>query len=220
MYRRWKLAELIFTNLAIAFGTVLTFITVYNSLHRSIIDVVAFSVIFSTARGRRPRESRYPGIPSILDTILRDATFYFIFMFVCQLVLEFFLLLAPVGDARYCPAPVVLTLTPGGDSAHARSVSFPMSTADRSQSGFRRVNTVFVPMMASRLMLSLKKAAMEPFGQWSLSSMTDRDRGGADLVTIQFASRMINVSREVPEPTTVPPNGGEMELEFIPRDNL
>lgn len=66
-------------------------------------------------------------------------------------------------------------------------------------------------MMASRLMLSLRKAAMEPFGRGSRSTTTDRDRG--ELVTIEFASRTINVSREVSEPTT-----GEVELEFIPRD--
>lgn len=41
--------------------------------------------------------SRYPGIPSILDNILLDATVYYILVFVCQLLLELFLFLAPVG---------------------------------------------------------------------------------------------------------------------------
>ena len=31
---------------------------------------------------------RYPGIPSILDTVLRNATGYFVLMFSCQLVYE------------------------------------------------------------------------------------------------------------------------------------
>ena len=77
-------------------------------------------------------------------------------------------------------------------------------------------------MMASRLLLSLKRAAAEPFGQWSLSTMTNRNRGAtAELVTIQFASRPLNVSREASETTTVPPDEGEIELEYIdiPRDN-
>ena len=74
-------------------------------------------------------------------------------------------------------------------------------------------------MMASRLMLSLKKAAVEPFGEWSLSTLTGREGTTTGLVTIQFASRPLNASREAPEPTAVPPNEGEMELEFIPRDN-
>ena len=72
-------------------------------------------------------------------------------------------------------------------------------------------------------MLSLKKAAAEPFGEWSLSTMTNRDQGATkELVNIQFASRTPNVSRGVSEPTTVPPDEGEMELEFIdiPRDEL
>ena len=46
----------------------------------------------------RPGISRYPGIPSIVDNILLDATVYYILVVVCQLLLEFFLFLAPVGD--------------------------------------------------------------------------------------------------------------------------
>ena len=64
---------------------------------------------------------------------MRDATLYFILMFVCQLVLEFFLLFAPVGAARsivpelqLCSPSLAHTLL-GGDPAHARSVSFPMA---------------------------------------------------------------------------------------------
>lgn len=44
---------------------------------------------------------RYPGIPSILDTILRDATVYFIFMFASQLLFQLFLFFAPVSDMTH-----------------------------------------------------------------------------------------------------------------------
>lgn len=62
-------------------------------------DLVSFLIIWVTAK--RPGAIRYPGIPSILDAILRAATLYFIFMFVCQTLLEFFLFLAPVGDVLH-----------------------------------------------------------------------------------------------------------------------
>ena len=64
--------------------------------HHGIADLLAFSIIFAIAR--RPGIYRYPGASTILDTIVQDATVYFIFMFVCQLLLEFFLLFAPVSD--------------------------------------------------------------------------------------------------------------------------
>lgn len=62
---------------------------------RTITDALAFSIIFVTAR--RPGLT-YPGIPSLLNTILRDATYYFILMFACQLCLLLFLFFAPVSD--------------------------------------------------------------------------------------------------------------------------
>ena len=40
---------------------------------------------------------RYPGIPSLLNTILLGATWYFTFMFACQIILLLFLCFAPVG---------------------------------------------------------------------------------------------------------------------------
>ena len=44
---------------------------------------------------------RYLGVPSILDKVLRDATTYFILMFICQLLSEVFTLASAVGDTRY-----------------------------------------------------------------------------------------------------------------------
>lgn len=68
-----------------------------HTLHppRRTPDVLAFSIIFVTTR--RPGLT-YPGIPSLLNTILRDATYYFILMFACQLCLLLFLFFAPVSD--------------------------------------------------------------------------------------------------------------------------
>jgi hypothetical protein len=54
----------------------------------------ALVTIFSAARGTNAR--KYPGIPNLLKLILRDATIYFTSMFACQLLLLFFLFLAPV----------------------------------------------------------------------------------------------------------------------------
>ena len=44
---------------------------------------------------------RYPGIPSILDIVVRDSTQYFILIFFVQLLAQLFLFLAPVGDTCY-----------------------------------------------------------------------------------------------------------------------
>ena len=70
--------------------------------HCGVVDLVAFSLIFVTARAKTPRASRHSGFPSILGIIVRDATLYFIIMFLGQLLLESFLLFAPVCHARYC----------------------------------------------------------------------------------------------------------------------
>jgi len=40
---------------------------------------------------------RYPGIPHILDVVLRDATLYFMLSAVFQVLLVFFEIFAPVG---------------------------------------------------------------------------------------------------------------------------
>ena len=40
----------------------------------------------------------YPGMPTILDAVVRDATHYFVLIFIVQLVAVLFDLLAPVGS--------------------------------------------------------------------------------------------------------------------------
>lgn len=158
----WELGGLIFTIIGACF------------------DVLAFSLIFATAR--KPG-MRYPGIPNLLDTILSDATSYFIFMFACQIVLLLFL----------CFAPIQIKFMPG-------------LTA-----------TIFIPVMASRLMLSLKKASIEPGGQWSvdtMSSLSGREPRGE---TIHFASRVFE-SNQIPETLDLSTLGGrDTELESMSR---
>ena len=76
---------------------------------------------------------------------------------------------------------------------------------------------MLLPIMTSRLMLSLKKAATEPTGMWSLSTMGDFGRGMfSDQETIQFVSHEFNVSHEISE-TLPPPNGEDIELDSVPQ---
>jgi len=60
------------------------------------LDLLAFMAILVTAW--RKRANTHPGIPSLLETIRRDATLYFIVIFGCQVLVELFSLFAPVGD--------------------------------------------------------------------------------------------------------------------------
>ena len=56
---------------------------------------------------------------------------------------------------------------------------------------------LLVPMMASRLMLSLKKASVEPVGMWSLEVMSSSRAGRvAGDGTVRFASRVSGRSCE------------------------
>ena len=64
-----------------------------------IIDLLAFLIILVTAR--RSGKIRYPGMPSILDVIVRDSTQYFMLIFFFQVLAQLFLFFAPVGDTRY-----------------------------------------------------------------------------------------------------------------------
>ena len=80
-----------------------------------------------------------------------------------------------------------------------------------------RANTILVPVMASRLMLSLKKATVQPKILWSLDTMTSMGRGrSAGGRTIIFAPR---VPRGLHEASRAPvaPNEGDMELGAMPR---
>jgi len=62
--------------------------------------------------------------------------------------------------------------------------------------------------MATRIMISLKKAAAEPMGPWSLETMTD----------VHFTSPMHHVSREISETHTTP-NEEAIELGIVGHGN-
>ena len=69
--------------------------------------------------------------------------------------------------------------------------------------------------MASRLMLSLKKAAIGPAMPWSLATMTNFGRGMSQEVrTVRFAPRTLSRSRETSETPNLP-NEGDIELVSI-----
>ena len=61
-----------------------------------IVDIFAFLIIVVTAR--RLRTNRHPDMPSVLDSILRDATIYFMVIFASQFLFLLFRFFAPVGD--------------------------------------------------------------------------------------------------------------------------
>ena len=75
-----------------------------------IADLFTFLIILVTARG--PRTSRFPGIPTILDVILRDTTIYFLVMAAAQLLLLFSTIFAPVGDQYHIRGPSFLLYSP------------------------------------------------------------------------------------------------------------
>ncbi|KAF9777632.1 hypothetical protein BJ322DRAFT_1095726 [Thelephora terrestris] len=131
IFKLWRVGQLAYYNLAMTF------------------DVIVFLIIAIAAW--KERTHRYPGIPSILDTIVRDATKYFLLISSVHLLSVLFVFVAPV-DIQLFP---------------------PM------------VNMVLVPVMTSRLMVSLKKASVEPEAAWTLQSMnnTTLARDG----TVRFA---------------------------------
>ena len=69
--------------------------------------------------------------------------------------------------------------------------------------------------MASRLMLSLKKASVKPKAMWSLQTMTNHIWGGTmEEGTIRFAPRNTRVSREISLPHLGPEEGEDIVLEI------
>jgi hypothetical protein len=72
-------------------------------------------------------------------------------------------------------------------------------------------------MMASRLMLSLKKASVKPTGPWSLQTVS-APSGPREAGTLRFQSRAAGVSLQAPEILNQSISGGEdVELEPLPR---
>jgi len=80
-----------------------------------------------------------------------------------------------------------------------------------------RANTILIPVMASRLMLSLKKATAQPKILQSLDTMTSIGRGrSAGDETTNFAPRVLIGLHETSR-APVAPSGGDMELGAMPR---
>lgn len=83
-----------------------------------------------------------------------------------------------------------------------------------------RASTILVPLMASHLMLSLKKASLEQTGAWSLSTMTNLSRGLPTDVTIRFASQVPGGTCDVPGTLALRTSVEEgIELEPISRSS-
>lgn len=76
---------------------------------------------------------------------------------------------------------------------------------------------MLVPIMASHLMLSLKKAAIEPAGPWLPNTMSNLSVGRSrEGETLRFASQRLAVTREVPEFDSSGANEGDaVELRVV-----
>ena len=71
---------------------------------------------------------------------------------------------------------------------------------------------MFLPIMACRLMLSLKKAASEPRGMWTLTNKPGNEGGILTNESLRFvAARPLGASGEIFD-TLSPPNGEDVEL--------
>ena len=106
---RWRPGETAFTSISVVFGAplpsdfqhgstsgALTYFMLHTLLLCGAVDFLVFLIILITAR--RSGTSRLPGISTILDAILQDATVFFLLIAASQLVLCLFLFFAPVGD--------------------------------------------------------------------------------------------------------------------------
>lgn len=111
IYKLFDAGELVYYSWAMFFGTLqpsklygypssgfLIYPASGISVRCGISDVLVFSIIL--VKTRRPRMNRYPGIPSILDVILRDATHYFVLISSAHLLSLLFLFVTSVCDAQ------------------------------------------------------------------------------------------------------------------------
>ena len=78
----------------------------------------------------------------------------------------------------------------------------------------RRAGTILVPVMASRIMLSLKKASVQPKMPWCLETLTtvSYGRSEAEDGTVRFAPQ--GGLREASQ-NSVSPNEEDMELDAV-----
>jgi len=225
MYKRWRAGEIIFTNITMAFG-----ISLPSSIqHNSISHLTSWSQIFLRSwpfwsQSRRRGIHRYPGVPYLLGAVLRGAAHCFLFIFCFQALFELFLLFAPVGDTTVqwrfivlCSPCVLSTFRIKSNSSPGRKPSFYLVAEVEYQRASHRVNSILIPAMASRLMLSLKKAAVEPAGPWSLSTMSEPVGVTArERRTTRFTLRMPYGSYGASVTSTLS-DTVDIELEYTPR---
>lgn len=97
----------------------------------------------------------------------------------------------------------IVCMGTGADKVYAWDVSPPpclTAATDDFEICLHRANTMFVPIMASRLMLSLKKASVEQRGMWTLETMSALGENVLrDAHTIRFASVKLAVSSQTLE---------------------
>ena len=79
---------------------------------------------------------------------------------------------------------------------------------------------MLLPMMASRLMLSVRKAAAENTGVWSLSNMSQFSRGIPTEGGLEFASYRSGVSRKISGNGLPLRGGGDVELGTLPLETM
>ena len=60
-----------------------------------VADILAFAIIVISAK--KTCYPRYPGIPRLMDAILRDGTIYFLLTCLLQILADLFIIFAPVG---------------------------------------------------------------------------------------------------------------------------
>ena len=162
----WKPGVLAYATLVLAFGAFSpSSFGVWRSKNPTfcVTDILAFSIIAFKARKELPPTSW--GIRSLWTVILRDATLYFViisFIQFCALLLPFVTTVSVIWYVRRYCAHHGCTFSNQSKSCPQRKSLFPDVDAIPGCLTSTRVNAIVVPILASRLMLSLKMAAAKP----------------------------------------------------------
>ena len=119
IYKTWNAGLVIFYATTMFFGAsliknlhgsyrsvseTLTHLTSDTPPPCGVVDAVAFLIIVFIARKSR---RGYPNLPSILDTILQDATQQFVLIFSAHFLSLLLLFIAPVGDRHHMSGPLI-----------------------------------------------------------------------------------------------------------------
>ena len=98
-FQLWKNKEVIFVVLSLVHGTFFLLSTPHPSTSNTlwIEDALAMSIIVYSAKRRDGGLAPVGGAPSLLNTIRRNATTYFLFLSTGHLLFLFFQIFAPVS---------------------------------------------------------------------------------------------------------------------------